>query len=242
MKIEFIKLGEVLKNQNKDADLAEYIEVYEGLNKRKVPKLKVIKGHDFGELKRIKEMGVFVRQVLLHRVIKLVEGSFSAAIQDNFYVVALTVRGSYETTGAIGYLHSKLSSFRNGKIEAEVVDKDITNIVMASKDMDIAPNPINILTMLDYADKVIGKELFKNDEVGYPNMVRGSYEYLCEFCHPNFHSNLMSFHHDKVNEEYVFRGEGQFYPAEFNVLGHILISAPLFIRLFDGVGKICKEL
>ena len=50
------------------------------------------------------------RQVLLHRSILLFEGSLDAAADENVYSMALSIRGYFETTAALGYVHYRLAA------------------------------------------------------------------------------------------------------------------------------------
>lgn len=242
--MDFKKLKELLENQGKEKDLSQYIKTYDDLKKRKELRVKVDSGEDWGELNRIKGFGLALRQVLHHRAINLYEGSLQALMQNNVYLVALAVRGHYETTAAIGHLHSRLYSFSQKNIEAETIDKEIYRQLIASKEQRFegAPEPKNILNLIDYADQAVSKHIL-GDNKGSHKMLRDQYDFLCEFCHPNFHSNALSYDLDKTNSEFAFKYNiEQIEKREFLVAESILISSPLFIELFDGVGKILNDL
>jgi hypothetical protein len=241
--MNFEKLKKVLENYGEENDLDEYIKNYEEFEKRNKKFLNCRFEGEIGDSKRIKGFGLVVRQMLHHRAKNLYEGSLHALMQNNIYLVALAVRGHFETTAAIGYLCSRLHSFSEGNIKAEIIDDDICNQFRASKEKDFwfAPDPKNILNQFDFADKTVSKLFLSGDKKKF-KLLRDSYEFLCEFCHPNFHSNKLSYDLDENNGVFIFRYKGdRVEKAEFSIIGYILISASLFLDLFDLAGDLFDE-
>jgi len=101
--------------------------------------------------------------------------------------MVLNIRGHFETTASLGYLCRRLQSLKNGHITAETVDRNLCAQLLATRVESIreVPEPINILSALEHADialniSVLGASPRQRD------ILKSSYEYLCEFCHPNF--------------------------------------------------------
>jgi hypothetical protein len=64
------------------------------------------------------------------------------------------------------------------------------------------------------------------------------YKFLCEFSHPNFHSNFVAFDFNKEKQHIVMRHSEPMKDIEFNLIGYLLLSSPIFVSLFDKVGDI----
>ena len=241
--MDFEKLKKLLESYGKEKDIDEYIKVYEDHLSRNKKYLNLRFEGEAGDWRRIKGIGLALRQMLHHRAVSLYEGSLLSSMQNNVYLVALSVRGHYETTAAMGYFCARLHSYSEGNIGAETIEEEIGNQIRGSRaeELLLAPDPKNILTQLDYADKAIGRLLI-NDGQKDLKWLRESYEFLCEFCHPNFHSNKLSYNLDEKNGVFIFRYEGeQILKKEFGIIEYILISGGLFIDLFDWAGEFLKQ-
>jgi hypothetical protein len=151
-------------------------------------------GGDWGDAKRIRAYSLVLRQVLLHRAINLFEGALSALILDNVYTMALAIRGHFETTGALGYLHKRLDSLSQGSLDPTVVDQDIYTQLLGRRDGVIqeAPEAKQVLSLLEHADRTVSKHIFGGTAKQY-NMLTDCYTFLCEFSHPQ-----LSFEFDRL--------------------------------------------
>jgi hypothetical protein len=105
MTMDFNKVSQVFADRRPNGEVVELQETYSALKARVVPYINVPPGGELGDLKRIRLYAIAYRQILLHRAISLFEGSLQAAIDENAYVMILSVRASFETTAALGYLH-----------------------------------------------------------------------------------------------------------------------------------------
>jgi len=223
-------------------DRQEYILRHRELVGRTTAKVKVSPGGELGSPQRICEYSCALKQVLLHRVLFLYEGAFQALSNRNVYVMALSIRALYETTAAIGYLHSRISSYKNDYISAEELDKSIIAQLIGSKDKqdlsqeaDDSVEAKHVMAMLVHADKVVSSEVLGGTKKEH-TILTDIYEWLCEFCHPNFHSASISSSLDKGNEEYVFKyGQVNLVEREVNIIKNISIPALLFIDIFDRI-------
>ena len=191
---------------------------------------------------RIRKNALTYRQVLLHRAILLFEGSLYALSENNPYSMSLSIRAHFETTAALGYLHNRLNSLNKGTIKAEVVDQDLCAQLLGSRHETLsdAPEPKQILTMLEYADKSISKHILGGSVRQY-DILSDCYIFLCEFSHPNFHSNSVAIDLDKSVPAYKFRYGKAMRDNEFNLIEYLLLSTPLFIELFDSLVELLPD-
>jgi hypothetical protein len=229
---------ENLKNEFESRGQTEILhnlsETYEELLKRTVPRIDYPDNAKTFTKKRVEFNCKTCQHVLLHRVIHLLKGAFGALSQHNVYAMALCIRGHFESTASIGYLHHQITSFLNGSIELSNFDECVCNQFLGCrhKSLSRAPDPKNIMTQLDYADKVVDRQLFKG-HTNESKILRDCYEYLSEFAHPNFHSNSVAFRPNTVTEGYIFRYDNIIRDEEFSLIGYLNISNPIFIWLFD---------
>ena len=193
---------------------------------------------DYGNPRRIRDSVYIYRQVLLYRAILLYEGALSSAAEENVYSMTLAIRGLFETVGALGYVHYRLDAMQKKNISLVDFDKGLTEQVMGSRDKKLvdkdgapAPDPKHVLRMLRHADKTVNKHLLGPGEA-LPILVE-RYEWLSEFCHPNFHSNCAAMDVEKSVPEFQFRFDAPMRKEEFILIGNLRIAAPIFVELFD---------
>jgi hypothetical protein len=229
-------LEHVFQNHNQSDALREILDAYKQLASLTEQSQKLSPGEDYGEPNRIRANGLVYRQVLLHRAICLFEGSIRAAIDENLYSMALNIRGHFETTAALGYLHRRLQSLKKGDISSETLDLDLCAQLLGVRHESIpqAPDPKNVLTLLEHADKSANIFVLGGTAEQYC-ILKDSYEYLCEFCHPNFHSNSVAIDLDKSIPEFRFRHGQPMREEEFKLIRYLLLSAPIFAALYDQI-------
>jgi len=229
-------LEESLLSHNQSDKFTKIKETYELLGSRTEEALKVFRGEDYGEPNRIRSNGLVYRQVLLHRSVYLFEGSVKAAVDENVYSMTLNVRGHFETTASLGYFHQRLQSMKRGSISSETLDRDLCVQLLGVRHASIpqAPDPKNILSLLEYADKSVSSSVIGGTAKQY-NVLKDSYEFLCEFCHPNFHSNSVALDLDTPVSEFKFRHGKPMRDDEFELIGYLILSAPIFVALYDQI-------
>jgi len=225
----------------------EYEETYGQLLKRKVERVNAFSYEEWGDPRRIREFSLVLRQMLLHRAIKLFEASFHGLINDNGYSMCLCVRGHYETTAALGYLHNRLSSLKQGNLSAETVDQDINIQILGTRDEEMlkkskprVSEAKQVLNLLEYADRSVSKHILQ----GKPNehtMLMNNYKYLCEFSHPNFHSGQQAYTLNKKERCFMFRHDDIIHERDANLIAYLLISNPLFVELYDRIMELLPE-
>lgn len=226
---------------------AEYEEAYSELSRRTESMIRALPGGEWGEPRRIREFSLVLRQVLLHRAIKLFEGAINALIHDNAYSMALSVRGHFETTAAIGYLHNRLASLQEGNLAQVTVDKDIVTQILGTRDEELlkeagedALEAKQVLSMLEYADKSVSRHIMDGATKEHV-MLMDIYKWLCEFSHPNYHSNSVAFSLDKEKGEFSFTHNSQILEREAKVIENILLSSPIFTELYDRIENLLPE-
>jgi len=240
-----------IRKQSKDrgidlADLVECEETYKDLLSRKVTRVEFHSYNVWGDPRRIREYSLAIRQILLHRALKLFEASFLGLINDNGYSMCLSIRGHYETTAALGYLHNRLFSLKQGNITAEVVDRDISVQILGTRDKRILEKSQlpweakQVLTLLEYADRSVSKHVLQGKAKEH-TMLMDNYEFLCEFSHPNYHSNQQAFTLNKKEQCLMLRHDEVIHEREAHLIGYLLISNPLFVALYDRLMDLLPE-
>lgn len=224
-------------------DVYEFEVSYNELIRRTVESLIVEPQGEWGDLRRIRQYALVLRQVLLHRAINLFSGSLAALLDDNSYSMTLSIRGHFETTAALGYLHNRLNSLAEGNLEARIVDHDIAVLLLGTRDKQILKSETakendmearQVLDMLEYADRSVSKYILQgtaNEHI----ILTDCYENLCEFSHPNFHSNAAAFELIKEEKKFYFKYNKSMGDDYFKLVDFLLISNPFFIDLFDKV-------
>jgi hypothetical protein len=224
-------------------EVDEYLSVLTEQERRALPLVKAASGGVAGDAKRIRELALVLRQTFLHRAIELTKAAGFSLAHENGYALALSVRAHFETTAALGYLHYRLNSMRAGNISPEAMDKDITVLLLGSRDDGILAiegaeefEAKQILTMLEYADKSVSRSVLGGK--ASERMLTDIYKWLCEFCHPNFHSNKLAFNLKRDQMAFEFRHGDKLEEVEANIIGNLLISAPIFVHLYDEIEQL----
>lgn len=195
------------------------------------------------EILRLGELALAIRQIYLHRANKLFEGSCDALLKDNVYLMSLAIRGHFETTAALGYLHNRLSSFKKGNISLEVLAKNMASLILGTGDEDLPDEGYedvhtanNVMMMLDYADKSFSKQM--GGTTREHKFLRDAYQHLCEYSHPNFHSNKLGYEIDEEREVFVIM-HGEDLPKDsYYIIGYLFISAPAFLSFFEDIDNL----
>lgn len=242
--MDFEKVREIFGRRGKESEVSEYEASYNELIKRIEHSCKAQPQGVWGDPKRIRQYALVLRQVLLHRGLKLFLCSLYALIENNAYSMILSIRGHFETTAALGYLHNRLHSLQQGHLDSNVVDRDICTQLLGTRDeRPLASMGKEVLTakqildLLEYADKSISKNILGGKAKEY-DMLTDYYKFLCEFSHPNFHSNTIAFEPDKGAQEFKIRHYDLMRDSEFNIIRYLLLSATLFVDLFDKIEEV----
>ena len=245
--MDFEKVREIFGCRGKESEVSQYEASYDELIKRIEHSCKAEPQGDWGDPKRIRQYALVLRQVLLHRGLKLFLGSLHALLENNAYSMILSIRGHFETTAAFGYLHNRLNSLQQGYLDSHVVDTDICTQLLGSRDEQLLASmkeevfeAKQVLNMLEYADRSISKNIW-GGKIKKHDILTDCYKFLCEFSHPNFHCNTVAFELDKEAQEFKIRHYEPMRDNEFNIIGYLLISTSLFVALFDKIRFNQKE-
>ncbi len=180
-------------------------------------------------------------QLLLYRSKSLIEGSIITLNNKRILSSILSVRAHFETTGSIGYLLKRLSSYYSGTIDFERIDDDLFRLLLGSTTIENpkVPNPINVLDLIDAVDYLI-RRLFKSKKP-HEKRFRELYEDLCDFCHPNFQGITSG--QDIIEEEQavIYHETDRIDDIGFTFFFHLNISATLFIFIYQEVTKLVKS-
>ena len=203
-------------------------------------------GAKLGEPERVRRLVDLVRQVLLHRAVFLYEGALDLLVAGNPYAMILAIRGFFETAGATGYVHRRLSSAVEGSIELARADKDIGDVMKGTGQNWMREgetrmvDAVQVMTMLDKADESTRKHLLEAWPAA-PSL-RKSYEHLCEWAHPNFNSHAVAIQldHDRRGAKHSF--EPVMGEEEFATLGHLQLGASLYVLLHDDIDRLLDRL
>jgi hypothetical protein len=179
-----------------------------------------------------------LKQVTLHKAERLLAGSSAMLMQNNVYGIALLVRAHYETTSVLGHFCRRLNALNAGTLKLAEFEWGISDALMGARHSTFseARQPPNTLTYVDNADKLLNKIIGEKK-----NVLRDSYDWLSEFCHPNFLSNTGAFHLDKDTGKFAIRHENSLTERDFDLFGYLSISAPIFIQFFDEFNDSLKK-
>ncbi|MFH1616199.1 MAG: hypothetical protein ABIG61_14075 [Planctomycetota bacterium] len=179
--------------------------------------------------------------MLLFRAISVIEGAIESLNNKNILSMVLCIRAHYETTGAIGFFLSRLTDYYAKRILFKEVNQVIYGLTTGSRDKYLckAPEAKNILTLIDAADKFLKREIIKNlsDE---KKMLRENYDFLSEFCHPNFHSHTLGAEFNVEEKTVRFLRKSKILEREFGLFGYLAISGPIFLLFFDRIYNLIK--
>jgi hypothetical protein len=180
-----------------------------------------------------------LQQTLLHRSERLLVSSGTMLVDRNVYGLALIVRGHFECSAMLGYFCHRLDSLAAGNIKFEDFEWNVADAVMGAKHetFEKARDPLNVLTCIEKADKYLNKALFEEKK----DMLQDCYDWLSEFAHPNFLSNLSAFALDKQNNQMILRYGGGLRREDFQLLEYLETSAILFGYLFDSFSAKVSE-
>jgi len=240
------RIAQVLSGFGIEPD--EFIKAHEWLLKNKQDFIPVPRGGIAGSIGRLVGYAKVVRQITLHRSLFLFEGTIQALQSKNAYSMALNIRGHFEATAALGYLHRRIDSLNKGNITAVDLDRDIRSQIMGSRDQGIKERceeqgieAKQVMSLLDHADKSVSV-LFLGRKPGEDKVLRESYEYLCEFAHPNFHSNALAFRLNKNLGGFEFCYEEPKTDGCIELAGYLILSAIPFIELYENADSLFSAL
>lgn len=159
-------------------------------------------------------------------------------------IAYLVVRAHFEITELMTYFYKHLRRFYSNEISYNEIDRILCGLTLSGKtfpdkeklkDRDI-PNAINVLTLIGEADKLFNS-MAKEDK----NIFLECYEFLSEFCHPNWLG--LTIGSDIVRwDTCVFKKSPKFEKKDFGILvSHLCISTHFFFAIYDKCFAIIKD-
>lgn len=126
----------------------------------------------------------------LNRSFSLYRGAINSLNNSDAIVALLASRAHMESTGVVAYLQIQLQKYYKMEISFDEIDNNVMKLHLGRRSyMDNTEPPhkidtINVMTLIDSVDKVFFKPM--EDKVKHRKIFRNSYEWLSEYCHPNF--------------------------------------------------------
>lgn len=184
-------------------------------------------------------------QKLLNRSRYLLRGFILSFNDSNAIMAYLATRSHFETTGAIACLLKWLQKFYNERCNYEELDGILKKLYLGGRvfpDKNIpkyscAPDSINVLSLIDDVDV-----LYKHMSGDFKKPFRENYEFLSEYCHPNFLGiNQGS---KAIMPQGIF--EFQYPPTIDNseatdLLANLTVSLSMFMHFFDKCYELLHE-
>jgi hypothetical protein len=151
--------------------------------------------------------------------------------------IALNTRAHFEVTGALGYVLNLLAKYYGASKEKEEIQFQLNRLILGRRYGDLKKpfESINVLTLIDEADKMFNR--MANDKV---NMLRDSYEWLSEFCHPNSYGLIFKAR-KKVDRMISFTDVRRLSQDEFDNIGYLRLSMPLFFDYYDHIAELIEK-
>ncbi|WP_430474609.1 hypothetical protein ACQ0MK_02020 [Thalassospira lucentensis] len=143
-----------------------------------------------------------LRQNTLRRSVALTSASFQMIESQNVLGLALNCRAHIESTCQLGYYCAVVDSFLNGRTTYKnLYVKIVRALAGASHEMfSHAPDPVNVLYFIDKSEKYFSSLVGQRGDVGF----RDKYDFLSDFCHPNFCSSIIGVNLDKTDETLIY--------------------------------------
>lgn len=168
-------------------------------------------------------------------------GFIACLNQAHVLLAYLAARAHFETTGSVAYFFRHLRKFYDGTISYERVDNILRRLSLGAKTYPSRdkhpdlPDPINVLTQVNAADKLFA------EMGGHIKPFRDCYDFLSEYCHPNFYGLTMG--SEIVGKNTVVYSEKlEFKERDFGILvNDMLYGCGFFFHIYDECFSLIKE-
>ena len=186
--------------------------------------------------------GVHFLLKLLERSNDLIEEALFAIERHKTLTLILTARAHFETTASAGFFLRKLEKFYQNEVDEDTLSNFIGKLSTGSRIKDAEtedvkfPDPINVLTLIDEADKKL------KSMGGHPDMLRSCYDVLSEYNHPNL---MGTTYKTKVNLEegtVTFLTDAEsFEKHSKSIILKLLISADLYLMFYKKAFELLQQ-
>ena len=168
------------------------------------------------------------REVLIHRVSDLADVAVELFASERLVPAFVMTRAVVETTAMMYWLHEKASEFLQKKDE-NAFDEFLMKGMLGSKDGTTTQVSYNVLTAIDRLNKEFGG-------------IRGMYDKLCEFTHPNW-SGVMGSYSVADPEKFILHlGKHHRKPPLAFGLGPLIACLSIFTDYYNSSASILEEI
>lgn len=170
-----------------------------------------------------------LRQGLLHRTLCLAKAVNTLVPEGNVHAIALSIRGQLEATAQLGYFCHRLTALAKRRVTFDDFHYGLAQTLLAASSGSLthAFEPTNVLTYFDKADRHFEREL-GGKEAGAAGLLRESYDWMSDYCHPNFLSSASSFILDKERHEIRFQHNKPLLARNNDLFSAFRISLSMF--------------
>lgn len=212
---------------------------YDNFIEWQVPEIILGDPKSISEQRRARNNFQILTQGLLHRSINLIRTIPDLLDQANVYGLALLTRGNLEGLAQLGYFCNRLTSLQDKKITFEVFYEQLANTLMSVSHPSLpqAPKPLHIMDCIRKSDQYLKRKDDNNEEV-----IMDSYEWLSNYCHPNFMSSSSAYTLNKEKEAIEFRHEPVLIDKDIELLGYLEMSTRLFELFYADAMELAKVL
>ncbi len=181
-----------------------------------------------------------MRQNALRRVVSLTRGGFHMIESENVLGLALITRAHMESTCQIGYYCAVVRSFLDGNTAYKsLYEKLLKATIGASHEMfSSAPNPINVLYYVEKSEKYFPRLNEQKEKLD----LRDKYDFLSEFCHPNFCSSIVGHNFDPSEGKIVYDEVDKIDKKNSVILDYLSVMTALLIVFDNEFSQLKAEL
>lgn len=181
--------------------------------------------------------GLHYIQLALYRSKLLIYGCISSMNSSNGMLGILSTRAHFEVTGAVAYFYKRLKSFYSSNITHEALDETLNRLTLGGriKELERAPDPINVMSLIDAAD-----EYFKKIKKNGVSMFRSSYDFLSEFCHPNYCGISIGADINKIGVV-RYRDILELSKEDLVFFNYLLMSVNSFLLFYDLIFEMLRD-
>lgn len=212
-------------------------EYYGRLEKYEIASIKVDDPKDVAPEKVVLNNLEWLRQGILHRALSLTKATSVLASVGHVHAIALCTRGQLECTAQLGYLCRRTAAYVGGAVSAKEMARLLGEMLIAASHHTFAgsPKPTNVMTYFDKADLHLGPLMKGKQPI--PNMLRDQYDWLSDFCHPNFQSAALSTTLDVEAHTVTFHHGAPLSERDAKLFTNLAISLGAFLMLWDDLEK-----
>ncbi|WP_439600706.1 hypothetical protein [Devosia sp.] len=184
----------------------------------------------------------WLRQGILHRALSLTKATSVLAPVGHVHAIALCTRGQLECTAQLGYLGRRTAAYLRGAVSAKDMARLLGEMLTAASHhtFEGSPKPTNVMTYFDKADLHLGPLMKGKQPI--PNMLRDQYDWLSDFCHPNFQSAALSTTLDAEARTVTFHHGAPLSDRDAELFTNLGISLGAFLMLWDDLEKQVRQL